>query len=339
MNNNFAVCASSELDLFKKPPIQTSILESKWVEYTPTVDYEKGKQPINISIPGTEGEYVDLSNIYFYMRSSIVKDSNGEIIKEGDEVGPINYGLNTIFKSCDISLNNKKVSSSSDHAYRSIIETLLNWNKDSKNTHLLSSGFSKDTSSCMDSIVFKTTNVPITNQSLIINQNTNNVFNPVEKHEDQPQTSADVTMNEGDVGLLLSRTKRDDPIASKPNNGLLTRKSLYNGKSCEYYGKIHTDLFNIEKLLLDKVNIDIKLIKNDDRFCLMGKEGYSLVINDFMIYVRKCKISTDVLVAHTLALERNNAFYPIGRVEVNVKTISPNVQDALFEDVIKGPLP
>ena len=31
-----------------------------------------------------------------------------------------------------------------------------------------------------------------------------------------------------------------------------------------------SDLFNSERLLLDKMNIRIKLFKNDEAFCLMG---------------------------------------------------------------------
>lgn len=341
--NNFPVCASSELDLFRRPPIQTSIQESKWVEYTPTVDFEKGKSPINISIPGTEGEYIDLSNIYFYMRTSIVKDATNEIIKEADEIGPINYGLNTIFKTCEVSLNNKKVSSTSDHAYRSIIETLLNWNKDSKLTHLESSGFSKDVGGRMDSLDFKSsTTTTVVNSLNIIKeepkQNNSNVFKPVET--DKSESEGDISMTETVVvKSSSSREKRDNPPISNPNHGLLKRRSFYIGRSCEYYGKIHADIFNIEKLLLDRVNLDIKLIKNDDKFCLIGKEGYSLQINEFLVHVRKCKISNDILVAHALALERNNSFYPLTRVDVTIKTITPNVQDATFEDVIKGPLP
>ena len=50
------VCASSELDLFVRPPVQTSILSSRWVEYTPIVNFDKGNTPIQIEVTGTKGE-------------------------------------------------------------------------------------------------------------------------------------------------------------------------------------------------------------------------------------------------------------------------------------------
>ena len=69
MNKNQKVCASSELDIFTRPPYQTSITSSRWVEYTPSLNYDRGATPIQIEIPGTKGEYIDLSNIFMYMES------------------------------------------------------------------------------------------------------------------------------------------------------------------------------------------------------------------------------------------------------------------------------
>ena len=120
-NQNLPICASSELDIFAKPPVQTSILSSKWVDYIPSVNYEKGKSPITIEIPATKGEYVDLSNIFIYLEVSII-NTNNQFINNNDEIGPINYLLNTLFKKCEIFLNNKKVSMDLEYPYRSYLE-------------------------------------------------------------------------------------------------------------------------------------------------------------------------------------------------------------------------
>ena len=55
--------------------------------------------------------------------------------------------------------------------------------------------------------------------------------------------------------------------------------------------------------------------------------------------MRKVKISDEVLVAHALALERANAFYPLSRVDVQGRTINVGVTSEQFENVIKGTLP
>ena len=149
------VCASSELDLFVRPPIQTSILSSRWVEYTPIVNFDKGKTPIQIEVPGTKGEYIDLSNVYFYTRASLRNDKN-ELLTSESEVGPINYIQNTMFKQLDVSLNKKLVTMPNDYAYRAYIEGLMNYGRESKNTHLETSMWMKDNPLCMDSVAFPT---------------------------------------------------------------------------------------------------------------------------------------------------------------------------------------
>lgn len=109
MSSKISACASSELDLFTHPPYQTAIQNSRWVEYTPTLNHNNGQLPILIEIPATKGEYIDLSNVYHYMRLSIVKTSNGQKITTADEIGPINYIHNTIFKNVDVRFNKTQV--------------------------------------------------------------------------------------------------------------------------------------------------------------------------------------------------------------------------------------
>ena len=270
---DFKVCASSELDIFSKPPYQTSILSSRWVEYTPTLNFDKGNTPIHIEVTGTKGEYIDLSNTFFYIRASIVNASK-VLITESDDIGPINYLQNSIFKQVDVLLNKKLVSMPCDYGYRSVMESLLIYSEDSKASHLEASLWSKDEAGKMDSIVF----------------------------QNSAQSSGK---------MELTRKKRDIPADS--NSGLIARRSYFLGKSCEMYGRIHADIFNIEKLLLDDVNMELKFFKNRDEFILMGKAGFSLQIDEFILNVRKVKISDQVLIAHAMALEKANAIYPLSR--------------------------
>ena len=300
MDKDFRVCASSELDIFTRPPYQTSILSSRWVEYTPTLNFDKGNTPIHIEVTGTKGEYIDLSNTFFYMRASIINNSTKNLITDSDDVGPINYLQNSIFKQVDVLLNKKLVSMPCDYGYRCVLESLLNYGEDSKSSHLEASLWSKDEAGKMDAIVFQNS----TNSS---------------------------------ISKMESRKKRDLPVDG--NSGLIARRSFFLDKSCEMYGRIHADIFNIEKLLVDDVNMELKLFKNRDEFCLMGKTGYSLQIDEFVLNVRKVKISDQVLIAHAMALERGNAIYPLSRVDVQGRTINHGVISERFENIIKGPLP
>lgn len=181
-SNPKAVCLSSELDLFTHPPYQTGIQSSRWVEYTPTLNHNNGQLPIQIEIPGTKGEYIDLSNIYHYMRLSITKNDNTKITS-ADEIGPINYIHNTIFKNVDVKLNKTLVSMNCDYGYRAEIESHLNYNRDAKESHLLSSLWIEDDYADMDNTIFAETTT-----------------------KDAPADSADkkpvVTQNERNMGLI-----------------------------------------------------------------------------------------------------------------------------------------
>lgn len=297
-----SVCASSELDLFTHPPYQTGIQSSRWVEYTPTLNYNNGQLPIYIEIPSTRGEYIDLSNIYHYMRLSIVKSSTGAKISSADEIGPINYIHNTLFKNVDVKFNKTLVSMNCDYAYRSEIESHLNFNRDAKESHLLSSLWIEDEYEEMDNIKLN-----------------------------QPTPSAPA-----------SATEETKPVVQEihRNMGLVNRKEVFvNNSVIEVYGRPHLDICNLNKFLVDNVDVEFKFTKNKDEFCLMGQQGYKIKIEDFMLIVRKVKVSDKVLLGHAMALEKANAFYPISRVDVQGRTINMGVISDKFENVVKGPLP
>ncbi|GFY23402.1 uncharacterized protein F54H12.2 [Trichonephila clavipes] len=79
-------------------------------------------------------------------------------------------------------------------------------------------------------------------------------------------------------------------------------------------GRLHVDLFNQDRLLLNLVDLKIKLIRSKPEFCLMGNEGYKIVFDHVSIFVRKVHINPGVLIAHAKALEKATAKYPIDRV-------------------------
>lgn len=293
-----AVCASSELDLFTHPPLQTGIVSSRWVEYTPTVNFSNGQLPICIEIPGTKGEYIDLSNIYHYMRLSIINATTNQKITDADEIGPINYLHNTIFKNVEVKLNKTLVSMNSDYAYRSEIESHLNYNRDAKDSHLLSSLWYEDDYSNMDNLTFEPTTTT-------------------------PAVDA----------------KPAETVTNVRNMGLIQRKTLFHNSTVEVYGRPHLDICNMNKFLIDGVDAELKFYKNKDEFCLLGKPGYRLNIEEFAVMVRKVKVSQEVLLGHAMALEKASAFYPISRVDVQGRTINQGVISDKFENVIKGILP
>ena len=98
----------------------------------------------------------------------------------------------------------------------------------------------------------------------------------------------------------------------------LVNKVLVSNKNVaadciETYGKIHCDTFNINKYLLN--NIDIKLVftRSSDNFSLLAadKTPCAVSIDDNFLKIRRVKISNAVMLAHAMALEQTTAKYPI----------------------------
>lgn len=146
-------CSKSELDLFSVPPTQTSIESGSWVEYHPLTTVTDGT-PIEFEITGNGQDYVDFGNSYLHVRAKITKD-DGTDIDDGAVVGPVNNFLHSLFSQVDISLNGTQITSSTNtYPYRAMIETLLSYGRDAKETQLTSSLFYKDQARRMDTVNF-----------------------------------------------------------------------------------------------------------------------------------------------------------------------------------------
>jgi hypothetical protein len=77
--------------------------------------------------------------------------STGEAITSDLKIGPINNFIHSLFSHIHIELNNTCITQTSGlYSYRSLLENLLNYGYDARESHLLSSGFVKDTAGSMD---------------------------------------------------------------------------------------------------------------------------------------------------------------------------------------------
>ena len=138
-----SIVSVSELDLFVKPSVQTSIEHTtEKVHYPISSMIESG--PLGFTITGSGDEYLDLSAAYLHLTASI---SVGGVTNptEDDKVVPVNNLVQSLFSQVDVSLNGKMVSSSSNtYAYRAYIETLLTFGKAYKKIFLTNYMWYKD---------------------------------------------------------------------------------------------------------------------------------------------------------------------------------------------------
>lgn len=128
------------------------------------------------------------------------------------------------------------------------------------------------------------------------------------------------------------------------SNGLKTRyKFTKKSYTVDLWGPIHCDMLFSERLLLNHVNVTIKLTPNSPSFALMSGEttpNYKIVIQNAVLKMRAVKVSTNLQLHHLNELKKGiSAKYPIRRVDCKTYTI-PRGNPSLHKgDLFNGSVP
>ena len=132
------------LDLFEVPLTMAVQQNSRYTAYSPLTSLAE-QSSIEFDIPSSEYTYLDLSRSYLQLKVRIVSPDG---IKYNDDrnIGPVNLLLHSLFSQVDIYLNSQLVSTSNNlYAYKSYLQTLLNYSQDKKKSILQTQGFYEDT--------------------------------------------------------------------------------------------------------------------------------------------------------------------------------------------------
>jgi hypothetical protein len=138
---------------------------------------------------------------------------------------------------------------------------------------------------------------------------------------------------------------KPNPLAANEvdrNSGLVKRQTFgAESREIDMIGRIHSDIFFQDRYMLNEVNARIKLIRNNDAFCLMatGARQFKVLITAASFLIRKVKISPSVYLAHAKTLESGTAKYPIRRVICKSFTIPAGYLDVSHEKLFSGQLP
>lgn len=134
--------ATTLVDLFSVPTTQTVIDHSFWYAcHAANTVTSDGPYQFNVS---AGPDYLQLGKNYLYTKIRILKP-NGEPIDGACNVGCINLLGKTFFKQVKVGLNGKLAYDSGPmYAYRSYLETELNYNKDAKKEFINAALYEKD---------------------------------------------------------------------------------------------------------------------------------------------------------------------------------------------------
>ena len=135
------------LDLFLRPPTQSSFQKGKSVNYHPITSLSDGG-PTEFKVSGSGKEFLDLARPYLYLK---VSKADGSNLDGASKVALANYPITSFFNQVDVILGGKLISSATNaYAYRSILEVLLNYDKEAAESQLGFGLFCKDTAGQME---------------------------------------------------------------------------------------------------------------------------------------------------------------------------------------------
>ena len=283
-------CDKSEVDLFRVPPTQQSLERGRWIDYAPISSVQNPDNAITFLIAGTD-EYIDLSKTILTVTGNIMKKDGTSKLDGGGQsnVAPVNNFLHSLFRQVDVYLNGKQVTPAvGTYAYRSYIETLLNYDVSAKQSQFSSALYYKDTAGEMDS-----------NGSLPSNETLN-------------YRTAAGSGSETDASVKYI-------TPGKGNQGFAQRqKFITSGNQFVLSGPIFSDIFMTDRLLLNMMGLKVVLNRSTDSFSLLeiGNSGNNVIqprvhLTDVVLKIRKVKVDQSVSDGVERMLKQTPALYPI----------------------------
>ena len=147
-------CSSLSLDLFLLTPIQPSFQKGKFIDYHPLTSLSDG-EPIEFKVSGSGNEFLDLARSYLYIKVKVSK-ADGFNLGGVSTVGFANYPIACLFNQVDVILGGKLISSATNtYAHHSILEVLLNYDKEALESQLGCERFCKDIAGQMEEMNIK----------------------------------------------------------------------------------------------------------------------------------------------------------------------------------------
>ena len=254
-------CAKTELCIFDTVLPQV-VIDSANFEEIYTFNALDGFSDIKFLIIGSNTEYLDLNDTLLSVTVKVLGEDKNDLEKDAD-VTPSNYFLHTLFKDVCLTMNNEIIEGGNDkYAHKALIETIINYGKDTKDVYMDSIGYSEDEAE--------------------------------------------------------------------------RKKWIANSNSFNMCGSLQVDFFDQPKYLIPGVSVNLKLKRNDSKFCLISpKLKPVLKITDAKLYVRRVKVEQAVLMGHEIGLNKQNAHYPIRKSQVETYGISKGSQH-FYKDQIFG---
>ena len=131
--------------------------------------------------------------------------------------------------------------------------------------------------------------------------------------------------------------------AADANKGLKERHAHKSeSKSVAMEGRIHSDLFAIDRYILGAVPIKIKIVPSRNPFCLVSSADnpdFKVVLEECVFRVRRISVSSTAILGHIQTLQHQTAKYPIARINCKVFSVPNGNLSGNQANIFQGPLP
>ena len=302
--DNSEACSVSQLDLLSLPSTQSVLNHGVWTEITAEGDYHTGSVIFKIN---GDDNYLDLSENELILKVSIRKEDAGDSTKSSplignDKIGPINNFVSSMFSQCQVSIGGKEVENSNE------------------------------------TYPYRAYIENLTNYD----HGAKNSWLQTELfYKDDAGRFDHINLE------VIPEVKDNNYVvtqhAIQPNSGFIKRRKIFQtAQIVELKGKLHSNIFNINRYILSKTNIEVTLSRSKAAFCLFGEEStdkFKIYIHRAKLRVRKIEVNASIANKINTALETKNALYPYKHVEIRSATISKDDQEVEIKNIHDGIVP
>lgn len=121
-------------------------------------------------------------------------------------------------------------------------------------------------------------------------------------------------------------------------NGGFYSRSVYCKESIPFdlEGPILEDVCRLDRFVLNGVDVNIKLYRQNPSFCLMSAEedpNYKIVFDDVIFRVCRIQVSPGIIVGHNKTLETTTAKYPLINTDVKLASIASGQTRFIWDNI------
>ena len=122
---NTSTAMPGELALFSDPPNQVAIQKMYFCESRPMSSFTTDTSPLEFSIPGQGGEYLDLRRSRLHIKAKITKADDSALTSQ-EKTSIVNLGLQSMVNQLDVYANGKLISqNANNYPWKAYFKVLL----------------------------------------------------------------------------------------------------------------------------------------------------------------------------------------------------------------------